>query len=307
MSKDHWNLQQVGDLRGRKYLVTGANGGIGYYVAAQLLDAGAALIMAGRNPKKIDAASDTLVASGHDARRIEQLVIDTSSIASSKAAAAQLDQSMTLDGIVLNAGLVRGPKQRKVTDEGHELLFATNLVGHFAFVGSVLPKLKGISPRVVWMGSSTAFRGSYDFTDPESTTDYAPMKTYAFSKAAVTMVAVEAERRLSTADSAVTSVIAHPGYSLGGRSPRISGVNEPTAMQRILDTLQAPLSQTKEEGAHSAVRALVDPLVKGAQLVGPAGYRGPTRLLQAPEYTQNREAGERLWNYLENATGVNWP
>ena len=58
-----WDPAHIGDLTGRTYLITGANGGIGYFAADQLLHAGADVIVAGRNPAKLDAAIAALSAS----------------------------------------------------------------------------------------------------------------------------------------------------------------------------------------------------------------------------------------------------
>ncbi|HMS73997.1 MAG: SDR family NAD(P)-dependent oxidoreductase [Gordonia sp.] len=306
-----WDPAHIGDLTGRTYLITGANGGIGYFAADQLLHAGADVIVAGRNPAKLDAAIAALSASAKvPAAGIRTLRIDTSSVASSKRAADDIIESGTrLDGLILNAGLVKGPKTRTVTDEGHELLFATNILGHFAFVGSVLGELAEAA-HIVWLGSSTAIKGDYDFTDPEldrAAASYKPMKVYAHSKAATTMVGAEAARRFAAAGSSLVSVIAHPGYALGGRGPVGPGINEPTVKERIVDTLQASFSQTKELGAHALVRAAVDPAVAGGQFVGPKGYKGPTQIGEAPKYTTDQAAADRLWKHLEKATGVIWP
>ena len=109
------------------------------------------------------------------------------------------------------------------------------------------------------------------------------------------MVGAEAARRFAAAGSSLVSVIAHPGYALGGRGPVGPGINEPTVKERIVDTLQASFSQTKELGAHALVRAAVDPAVAGGQFVGPKGYKGPTQIGEAPKYTTDQAAADRLW------------
>ena len=160
------------------------------------------VIVAGRNPAKLDDAISALSASAKvPAAGIGKLRIDTSSIESSTKAAAEITgRGIELDGLILNAGLVHGPKTRTVTPEGHELFFATNILGHFAFVGSILDSLTGAAPHIVWLGSSTAIKGEYSFTDPEladAAAEYKPMKVYAHSKAATTMVGAEAARRFA--------------------------------------------------------------------------------------------------------------
>ena len=65
--------------------------------------------------------------------------------------------------------------------------------------------------------------------------------------------------------------------------------------ERIVDTLQASFSQTKELGAHALVRAAVDPAVAGGQFVGPKGYKAPPRSAKHRKYTTDQAAADRLW------------
>lgn len=52
---------------------------------------------------------------------------------------------------------------------------------------------------------------------------------------------------------------------------------------------------------------VIDPQVTGGQFVGPKGYKGPTQIGEAPPYTTDQAADDRLWAHLEKATGVTWP
>ena len=69
-----------------------------------------------------------------------------------------------------------------------------------------------------------------------------------------------------------------------------------------------PIAQSKEHGAWSLVRALVDPEVEGGEFWGPStGSRGEPRRHKAAKITRDLEVAARLWRACEAATGVRWP
>jgi hypothetical protein len=128
------------------------------------------------------------------------------------------------------------------------------------------------------------------------------------SKIATSALGFEADRRLRAAGVPVESVVAHPGYSTSGRTPGIVGVNAPTRLKRFRDNLQAPIAQSKEHGAWSLVRALVDPVIEGGEFWGPRTVaRGEPRRQSASKITRDEEVAVRLWRAAEAATGVRWP
>ena len=57
--------------------------------------------------------------------------------------------------------------------------------------------------------------------------------------------------------------------SISGRTIGVRGVNEPSRTKRFIDNLQTPIAQSKDRGARSLVRALIDPEVGGGELWGP--------------------------------------
>ena len=122
------------------------------------------------------------------------------------------------------------------------------------------------------------------------------------------MLGFEADRRLRDAGVPVESVVAHPGYSVSGRTPGIHGVNTPTRRARFTDNLQAPITQSKEHGAWSPVRALVDPGIEGGEYWGPASITRGAPRRQTPSRTSLDPAvGARVWADCERLTGIHWP
>ena len=162
------------------------------------------------------------------ATAIETLLLDTSNLGSVRAAAATIGGRGRLDGLLLNAGIVHPPKERETTGDGHEVVFATNVLGHFALAGELLTPLAAASGRMVWLGSMSTSLRPYDPVDPQLVDGYTGWRAYVQSKVATARSGFEADRRLRAAGVPVASVVAHPGYSTSGRTPGILGVNEPS-------------------------------------------------------------------------------
>ncbi|MGB4777893.1 SDR family NAD(P)-dependent oxidoreductase [Microbacterium sp.] len=307
MSRDDWDSESLPDLAGRRYLVTGSTAGLGFFSSLQLAGAGAHVIMTGRNPNRLAAARGAVLRQIPDAD-ITTLLLDTSNLGSVRAAAATARGRAGLHGLLLNAGFVHPPRQRRTTADGHEIVFATNALGHYALAGDLLLPLAAGRGRIVWVGSMSTSMWAYDPIDPELENGYTPWRAYVQSKVATAALGFEADRRLRAAKVPVLSLVAHPGYSIGGRTRGILGVNEPSRMKRFMDNLQAPISQSKEHGAWPLVRALIDPDAEGGQFWGPSRVvSGTPRLATPGQITRDEEIAARLWNYCEHAVGAPWP
>lgn len=305
-----WDPRSLPDLSGRVFLVTGSNAGLGYFASEQLVRAGARVIMSARHPNRLSAARAAIRRRVPDAApdATEPLILDTSNLGSVRSAAASVRGRGALHGVLLNAGIVHAPKDRETTIEGHEKVFATNALGHFALAGELLTALAEASGRMVWVGSMSTSLSPYDPVDPQLVDGYSAWRAYVQSKVATTALGFEADRRLRAAGVPVASVVAHPGYSTGGRTPGIVGVNEPSRAKRFADNLQAFMAQSKEHGAWPLVRALVDPDVEGGEFWGPrTGSRGEPRRQTASKITRDPAVAARLWDVAEKATGVRWP
>lgn len=286
--------------------MTGATRGLGYFACEQLARAGAHVILTGRNPNRLADARAAVNRRVKDAD-VESLLLDTSNLGSVRAAAATVKGRGKLHGLLLNAGIVHAPRERTTTQDGHELVFATNVLGHFALAGALLGSLAAGLGRMVWVGSLSTSLPGFE-VDPALVNGYSPWRAYVQSKIATTALGLDADRRLRDAHMPVASVVAHPGYSIGGRTAGIIGVNEPTRAKRFFDNLQAPIAQSKEDGAWSLVHALVAPEVEGGQLWGPRMLVRGTPTLQKPHgLAQESAVAEGMWEFCQEATGIRWP
>jgi NAD(P)-dependent dehydrogenase (short-subunit alcohol dehydrogenase family) len=305
-----WDPRSLPDLTGRVYLVTGSNTGLGYFASEQLVRAGARVIMSARHPNRLSGARAAIRRRVPDAApdATDPLILDTSNLGSVRSAAASIRGRGALDGVLLNAGIVHPPKVRQTTIDGNEVVFATNALGHFALAGELLTALAEAAGRMVWVGSMSTSLTPYDPVDPQLVDNYSAWRAYVQSKVATAALGFEADRRLRAAGVDVASTVAHPGYSIGGRTPGIVGVNEPSRAKRFRDNLQAAFSQSKEHGAWPLVRALTDPEAESGGFWGPrTGSRGEPREQTAAKVTRDPEVGARLWQVAEQATGVRWP
>ena len=305
-----WDPRSLPDLAGRVYLVTGSNTGLGYFASEQLVRAGARVIMSARHPNRLSGARAAIRRRVPDAApdATDPLILDTSNLGSVRSAAASIRGRGALDGVLLNAGIVHPPKVRQTTIDGNEVVFATNALGHFALAGELLAALAEAAGRMVWVGSMSTSLTPYDPVDPQLVENYSAWRAYVQSKVATAALGFEADRRLRAAGVDVASIVAHPGYSIGGRTPGIVGVNEPSRAKRFRDNLQAAFSQSKEHGAWPLVRALTDPEAESGGFWGPrTGSRGEPREQTAAKVTRDPEVGARLWQVAEQATGVRWP
>jgi gluconate 5-dehydrogenase len=125
------------DLAGRRALVTGSGQGIGYALATALLEAGAAVVLNGRDPAKLDAAATRLRAAGGS---VEVAAFDVTDRAAVVAGIARIEEGLgPIDVLVNNAGIQRrAPLQDFAEDTWHEIVRA-NLDSVF-YVGQAVAR-----------------------------------------------------------------------------------------------------------------------------------------------------------------------
>ncbi|WP_290060454.1 SDR family NAD(P)-dependent oxidoreductase [Amycolatopsis solani] len=282
-----------------RVLVTGGNAGIGYFAAEQLASAGAEVVLGSRDPVKA-AAAIASIRSRVAGARVTHLRLDLADLAQ----IATVDPG-ELDAVVGNAGVMLDHPPRRETPSGHELMFGTNHLGHFALIARLLPVLAP-DARIVTTGSFAAKSAKLDFADLQSERDYVPKRAYERSKLAQMLFAVELDRRLRAAGSNRRSGLADPGGALGSLTPSRPPVHTRTAGQWLRGRPAGLLLQGKDAGARPAVRAVLGPDVTGGQLWGPRvfGLRGRPRLEARWANLTDDVAAGRLWAESATLTGV---
>ena len=303
-----WVEADVPDQSGRVVVVTGANTGIGYHTAAVLAYRGAHVVLAVRNLEKGNTALARIVAASPRADVTLQ-ALDLSSLDSVRTAADALRSAYPrIDLLINNAGVMYTPKQ--ITQDGFEMQFGTNHLGHFALTGLLLDHLLPVrGSRVVTVSSmGHRIRASIHFDDLQWERHYDRIAAYGQSKLANLLFTYELQRRLSArpgADKSTIAVAAHPGTSNTELTRNLPAIIRPAA------SLLGPiLFQSSQMGALPTLRAATDPAVRGGQYYGPDGFaeqRGHPKLVNSSAQSHDEDLQRRLWAVSEELTGVTFP
>lgn len=295
-----WSFPDMPDQTGRTAIVTGANAGLGYETAKALAAKGAKVVLAVRNVGKGRDAAGRIVAA-HPTADVAVQRLDLGSLASVREAATQLrSQHRTIDLLINNAGVMS--KSRSTTEDGFELHFGTNHLGHFALTGLLLDRIIAAPKSRIVAVSSPGHRypaSGIRFKDLQWENSFWPLGAYGQSKLANLMFAYELNRRL--AGTGTIAVASHPG---GSRTDMVN--NAPT----IVRLIGLVLFQSARMGALPTLRAATDPDVTGGQYYGPGGIaeqRGYPKLVASNAPSHDVEAQRRLWAISEELTGVVFP
>jgi NAD(P)-dependent dehydrogenase (short-subunit alcohol dehydrogenase family) len=300
-----WDVHRPPRAEGRNFLVTGGNAGIGYFVAEQLAGTGATVVLGIRDTAKAEAAMAS-IRSRVPGAQVRHLRVDRADLTSLKTSVDALELD-SLDAVVYNAGVLLDQSQRRETKDGNELTFGTNHLGHFALTHWLAPLLSAAhGSRVVTTGSFTGKSARLDLDDLQTTRDYQPKRAYERSKLAQMLFGFELDRRLRAAGSTTLSVVTHPGGALDSLTPPRPPVHLRTTGERLRGLPAGIFLQGKEAAAWSAVRAVLDPSVRGGQMWGPRvlGTRGKPTLERVEGRLADTTVAARLWAASSDLTGV---
>jgi NAD(P)-dependent dehydrogenase (short-subunit alcohol dehydrogenase family) len=295
----NWDPKQLPDLTDKTFVITGANGGLGYLCAQELGKRGANIVMACRSVAKAETAR----------QRLEKIVdgslaiveVDLADMSSVRTGAVEVRKLVPgIDGLINNAGVMQTPKTRTV--DGFELQLAANHLGHFLWTALLLDLVEASAGRVVAVSSVAHKYGKIEFDDLMLENSYSPSKAYCQSKLANLMFALELDHRLQEAGSKATAIAAHPGLS--ATNLQYSG---PKGIWPALYKMIMPLmSQSAERGAIPILLAAAGKEAKRGAYYGPTGagdMKGPIGDAKVTELAQDPEAQGRLWRESEKLVG----
>ncbi|MEB3032001.1 oxidoreductase [[Mycobacterium] nativiensis] len=287
-----WHPDHIADQHGRTFVVTGANGGLGAITARVLAAKGATVVMACRDVAKAQTIAERI---DGDVRVAE---LDLADLDSVRSFAAQQD---TVDVLINNAGLMNVPFRR--TNDGFEIQFGVNHLGHFALTGLLVDR---IGDRVITVSSIAHRQTPKLWIDDLNYRNrrYQRNLAYAQSKLANLMFARELQRRLSEAGSAQRSYAVHPG---------VSGTDLFTRTETLLDLIAKQgarlVGHSPELAAHSTLFAATTPDADPTTYWGPTRLgqtRGPVRPCPSSRLSQRHDLWQRLWEESEAMTGVTY-
>ncbi len=301
MTTKHWTSEQIEDQAGRVAIVTGANSGIGYESAKTLAARGATVIIASRNEQRGSKAMEDLRREVAGAT-VELMLLDLASQASVRAFAeafkARFDR---LDLLINNAGVMM-PPMRQETEDGFEIQFGTNHLGHFALTLLVIDRLCATEEsRVVNISSSAQNSGKLDLDDLQWTTrPFRRMASYGASKIANMLFTLELQRRFGEAGVFTIATSARPGWTA-------TNLQRASLLFRMLNPI---FGMRPWQGALPSLYAAV---AEGAE---PGGYYGPHGLGNLRGYpvpnkpatvSSDGELAARLWALSERLVDLRCP
>lgn len=209
------------DLAGQRVLVTGVSAGLGVETARVLAAHGAQVVGTARDVAKARRALAPVTTDLDGRGQIDVVELDLASLKSVRSCAdSLLADGGSFDVVINNAGVASTPFSR--TEDGFEIQFGTNHLGHFAFSNRIAP-LIAPGGRLVVLGSSAHRFADIDLDDLNY--DHTPYDTnlaYGRSKTATILFAIEFDRRHQ--ERGVRAVAVNPGVI-------------PTELDRHMDTV----------------------------------------------------------------------
>jgi 3-oxoacyl-[acyl-carrier protein] reductase len=145
------------NLKDKVVLITGATGGIGGAIATQMKDAGATVVVTGRNLEKLSNFDDSFIKIQSDLAAdgaAEKLIADT------------IEKAGRIDVLINNAGITADTLMMRMTDEQFDNVINTNLRATFKMCrAAIMPMMKQRFGRIINMASIVGVVGGIGQTN----------------------------------------------------------------------------------------------------------------------------------------------
>lgn len=226
----------MGTLQGATILVTGATDGLGRGLAQALAEAGARVLVHGRDPQRVEATVAELSEAAGPAPRGH--VADLADLSRVRGLAEEvLAASDRLDVLVNNAGLGAGPsggRRRETSADGNELRFQVNHLAAFALSRLLLQRLRRSAPaRIVNVASGA--QQAIDLDDVMLERDYDGWRAYCQSKLAMVADTFTLAEQLDPGEVTVNAL--HPASLMDTKIVRESFASAPTPVSQGVDAV----------------------------------------------------------------------
>jgi NAD(P)-dependent dehydrogenase (short-subunit alcohol dehydrogenase family) len=201
------------ELTGKIAIVTGANTGLGFETALDLYQKGAKVYVGCRDEEKGVEAIERMKAVSTTGGELVLGLFDLGSMNSVKTFTEKfMSTEKRLDLLINNAGVMIPPPTK--SEDGFELQFGVNFIGHFTLTGQLFSLLESTpNARVVTLSSIAHRGGVIDFDNFRLEKPYSSWREYGQSKVADLIFALEFDKRLKVNNYKTMSFAAHPGFS----------------------------------------------------------------------------------------------
>ncbi|CAO2605053.1 Retinol dehydrogenase 14 [Lemmus lemmus] len=281
-------------MHGKTVLITGANSGLGRATAAELLRLGARVIMGCRD---LGRAEEAAGGQEPDATKGQLVVkeLDLASLRSVRAFCQELlQEEPRLDVLINNAGIFQCPYMK--TEDGFEMQFGVNHLGHFLLTNLLLGLLKSSAPsRIVVVSSKLYKYGDINFEDLNSEQSYNKSFSYSRSKLANILFARELARRLEGTN--VTVNVLHPGIV---RTNLGRHIHIPLLARPLFNLVSWAFFKTPLQGAQTSIYLASSPEVEGVS----GKYFGDCKEEELLPKALDESVARKLWDISEVMVGI---
>lgn len=275
-------------MANKVFVVTGTTSGIGKALAMDLARTGETVVLVARDP---DRGSEALkeIALATQNPNIDLELCDLSVLSSVRNLAEILKSKFDkIDVLINNAGVYK--RNRTVTVDGFEEMFAANHLGPFLLTNLVLPLLQAAvqadgSARILNITAPATVPLNFD--DLQGEREFNSLKTFGATKTANLLFTFELARRLANTGITVNAI--HPGLARSGL------MKEGFFLLRLLTRLASP---PPEKVTGAIVQMATAP--EFAKTTGKFLHQGKEFEIPAP--ANDRAAQERLWEVSESLT-----
>ncbi|KAL3825987.1 hypothetical protein ACJIZ3_022016 [Penstemon smallii] len=275
-------------------IITGGASGIGLETARVLALRNANVIIGARNLEAANEAKQLILKDNNNAR-VHVLKLDLASLKSVKTFADNfIDLNLPLNILINNAGIMFCPYQ--LSEDGIEMQFATNHLGHFYLTNLLLDKMKetakstGIEGRIVNL-SSIAHIHTYEkgiaFDKINEKRSYDDKKAYGQSKLANLLHANELSQRLQAEGVNITVNSVHPGLIMTNLF-KYSGV-----LMKILKFCTSILWKNVPQGAATTCYVALHPSLKGVS----GKYFVDCNEFKPSRFARDKVLAKKLWDF----------
>lgn len=272
------------DLAGKRVVITGANSGIGLETTRVLASRGAAVVAACRSAERAEVVLEPLRRETGNAA-ITFLSLDLSSLESVRGAASTLLREGTpIDILINNAGIAGF---RGETQDGFEMAFGVNHLGHFLFTAMLFPLLQaGTTGRSVHVASKAHYDArKLDWSRVQRTTaTFLGVREYEVSKLANVLFAAELARR--THNPNVLSLSLHPGVVASDIWRRIPWPVQGWMKRRMI---------SNEEGAKTSIHCAT----AAPEVLEDGAYYDESEVKEPSELALREDLAAELWERSE--------
>lgn len=281
-------------LDGKTAVITGCNSGIGKYTALDLYTRGARVVMLCRDIKKAEEAAEFIKNKYNLSEELAgQLVIrhiDLASLSSVRNCAKQiLLEEQFIHILINNAGIFGA--SNTVSEDGHDITFATNHLGPFLLTLLLLPRILESAPaRIINVSSKMhMFSSSNDFGQANTSRPFSSCFSYCQSKLANILFTKELARRLE--GTKVSVYCLHPGVidTEIGRSFDFAFF---WGVKWIFNNILNKFLNIPEEGAQTSIYCAVEESIANES----GKYYEDCQELAPSSTAEDPELAKKLWD-----------